>query len=149
MRPLQPVQRVPPNSSTLRKCLDIVGAAPHSGAGVSVYDCHGHQNQQWLTPFWTRYGFTQVYAWDGRCLDTHNKGLDDRTRVVVATCDGSRTQQWSMSLGADESVTLSVFGTPLCLEVYKSRNRNGNAVEVSYCTGLEDQTFRWQDWAQP
>lgn len=129
-------------------CVDVVGAQPHSGAGLHLWDCHGHANQQW------RIGepgssSSTILSWDGRCLDSHDKGTANRTRAVVSDCDGSRSQQWQFWYAPNGAVTLRQVSSRMCLEVYKSRRANGTAIEISDCTAFDDQRFMWLDGAAP
>lgn len=135
------------------RCVDIVGAATHSGAGLSLYNCHDDLNQQWR---WTTLGeepslqLAEITSWDGRCMDTHKKGTADRTRVVVSTCDRhSFSQWWHFHEWPDGTFQIKSVHADKCLEVYKSRNTNGNAIEISTCTGGEDQRFRIHILDQP
>lgn len=77
------------NDGTIRskdfQCLDAAGDGK-----VGVYSCHGGDNQQWRAK-----DGTLVNSAAGKCLDTEASGTSDNTRLVVRTCAGTTTQQWT------------------------------------------------------
>jgi hypothetical protein len=71
----------------------------------------------------------------GKCLATRDNGTTDGTPVVIATCDGSTAQRWTVAAGN----TLRINGK--CLDVTGRGTADGALVELWTCNGGTNQQW--------
>lgn len=116
-------------SSASGRCLDANGR--NNGDLVSIWDCHGGENQQWLLSpeghLLNNFG----------CLDAQDHGTTPGTPVRNWECNGGRNQQWKIN--SDGSVT--GVESDLCLGVTGGSTVNGATVELQTCNGSSTQKW--------
>ena len=115
------------------RCLDVVGGAATSGAGVQLYDCNGQAGQQWDV---TSAGELRVFN-DSMCLDAYQKGTTAGTKVDIYACNGGSNQKWNVN--ADGTITGVQSG--LCLDATSHATANGTPIELWTCNGGSNQKW--------
>ncbi|HEV2782329.1 MAG TPA: ricin-type beta-trefoil lectin domain protein [Actinophytocola sp.] len=75
------------------KCLDVLNQATTPGSAVSIWDCNGGNNQKWTL----NANGTIVGLQSNLCLAPSGGGTANNTPMVIATCTGATSQQWSRS----------------------------------------------------
>ncbi len=77
--------------STDGLCLDVDYAVIKDGSTVSLYPCHGGNNQKWT---FTDSGEIKTNLNQNFCLDSTSLG--DDSRVVMNSCNGEDNQKWNI-----------------------------------------------------
>lgn len=130
--PNPPPRRAPVEPSG--QITGIFGDCLDAGAGVvELRRCDGGADQRWTV------GFDGTLRALGGCIQAEGGGTAKGTRVVLAGCNGSDTQQWFE--GASGSVRNGRSGT--CMDGPNNRD-NPVTVEIWHCTGGE-----YQRWSLP
>ena len=111
------------------RCLDVPNGA--SGVQVQLYDCSGNANQE-ITP--TAAGELRV---SGSCLAANGDGTTAGTKLILWTCNGRSSQQWSFRLNG--SIVNRSNG--LVIDVTGAATANGSPVELWTGLGSTNQTW--------
>jgi hypothetical protein len=110
------------------KCLD------GNGTKVQIWTCNGGSTQIWtVAKDWT----VHIH---GQCLTETE--TTNRSRVVLAACNGSKAQQWELQpepLYGHPALTNAASGK--CLDDTAQSTVNGTAQEIWSCTGGSNQTW--------
>lgn len=119
------------------RCLDVSGASRESGAEVTIYDCHGGENQRWTVPPTGTAGEVRVYG--TLCLDVWGGVGADGDRVSIYPCHGGANQQWTPTPAGE---LRGLNGS--CLDVWGAATANGAPVGLYRCHGGANQRWRAQ-----
>nr|WP_269665004.1 ricin-type beta-trefoil lectin domain protein [Streptacidiphilus jeojiense] len=111
------------------RCLDVPNGA--LGVQVQIYDCSGNANQE-ITP--TAAGELRV---SGSCLAANGDGTTAGTKVILWTCNGKTSQQWSTTLNG--SIVNRSNG--LAIDVTGAATANGSPVELWTPLGSTNQIW--------
>jgi hypothetical protein len=120
------------DTTTLAKLTDSTYATGQIGFGVVGYQTDQFDNLT-VTPG-TRTGPIRSGI-AGKCLAAQNNGSASGTPVVLATCDGSAAQNWTVAAGN----TLRLNGS--CLDVTGKGTADGVLVELWTCNGGTNQQW--------
>jgi len=74
------------------RCIDVYGYAITDESTVDPYYCQWNANQEWVRQ--TDGSLLSPYS--GKCLSTAGKSSADGAQIVIATCDGSAAQRWTV-----------------------------------------------------
>src|SRR5207253_4627647 len=80
--------------------------------------------------------YTNVYGFDGKCLDDYQDGAANGTKVELNTCNTSNAQKWTYN--ANGTIT-NVNGR--CLSVGGASTLNGAPVHIFACDGGPGQQW--------
>jgi len=116
-------------------CVDDPGGHTASGTRVQIWSCWGGANQRWTV---AQDGTLRTA---GVCLA--ESGADNSAAVVLATCDGSSSQQWQVGTNAE----LVNAASGECLDDTGAQTANGTLLDIWPCTGLVNQ--HWTPAAAP
>jgi hypothetical protein len=117
------------------KCLD------GNGTKVQIWSCNSDGNQIWtVAQDWT----VRIH---GQCLT--ETGTTNRSRVVLAACNGSKAQQWTLLHNTGYNPGSSAYAYPAlinvasgkCLDDTGQSTVNGTAQEVWSCNTGKNQTW--------
>jgi len=75
------------------RCIDVYGFATADESTVDPYSCPWNANQEWVR----QADGSLLSPYSGKCLSTSGKGSADGTQIVIATCDGSTAQRWTVA----------------------------------------------------
>ncbi len=123
------------------QCMDVLGDdTGGNGSPVDLWGCQPYaQDQHWAM---TASGALSTL---GECLDTAGGGTTAGTPVVIANCDGSKTQVWiwqTVSEGTQNYVVLMNLGAGLlCLTDPGDNTANGTQLQLGDCSTSPSQTF--------
>jgi hypothetical protein len=111
------------------RCLDVPNG--QTGVQVQIWDCAGNANQL-ITA--TAAGELRV---SGDCLAAAGNGTVPGTRIILWTCNGTTSQQWSFRLDG----TIVNRSNGLVIDVAGWATANGSPVQL--WTGLGNATQQW------
>lgn len=111
------------------RCVDVIGAAISPGSPVQLYDCLGDAQQQWL------HVNHELQVYGGDCLQA--SGTTNGTPVVIAACDNSPAQQWSVNSDG----TIRSLPSGLCLDAVDRGTANGTRLQIWTCLGGSNQAW--------
>ncbi len=122
------------------KCLDIQGEDTTDGTPVSIYRCHGGENQTWrldLTSVPQR-----VVGIGGKCLIPDFDHPSGVVRTVIGAC-GSPDDLWQLvTTGHARPSALIHAETGLCLDVEAAVPDDGTPTRLFECHGGANQVWR-------
>jgi uncharacterized protein YkwD len=116
-----------------QRCLDVPGMSTTNGTQLTLWNCNGGSNQQWLYNSTTK----QLQVYGNKCLDGDHHGTVNGTRAVIWDCTGGTNQQWDLGSAG----TLVGVESGLCLDAAAAGVANGTAVQLWSCNGGDNQ--RW------
>ncbi|MFF4903191.1 ricin-type beta-trefoil lectin domain protein [Streptomyces sp. NPDC001068] len=117
------------------KCADLAGSGSTTAAGTQVQlnTCGTGASQKWTV---AADGTVSVL---GRCMALKGGAVTDGTKVVLADCNASATeQQWTWA--ADRGLVSRKSGT--CLDATGPSSANGTPLQIWACAVSDNQ--RWQ-----
>ncbi|MFB7502771.1 ricin-type beta-trefoil lectin domain protein [Streptomyces broussonetiae] len=117
------------------KCADLAGSGSTSAAGTQVQlnTCGTGASQKWAVATDGTVGVL------GMCMALKDGATANGTRVVLASCDGSSTdQQWTWA--ANRGLVSKKSGT--CLDATGPSSANGTPLQIWACAVSDNQ--RWQ-----
>lgn len=74
------------------RCVDVYGFATTDGATVFPWHCNFLDNQEWTKGS----NGSLVSPYSAKCLSPLNGSAADGTQIVIATCNGSTAQRWTV-----------------------------------------------------
>ncbi len=120
-------------STTLATVTDSSYATGQVGFGLVGYQTDQFDNLS-VSPVASRTG-PIASGLAGKCLATQNNGTADGTPVVIATCDGTAAQRWTIAAGN----AIQIGGK--CLDVTGRGTTDGVLVELWTCNGGTNQQW--------
>ena len=118
-------------------CLDVWGESKETGAKVTIWECHGGDNQQWKLN--NKRSLVNVNS--GKCLNVWGASTKAGTEVKQYPCDGGANSTWKQVDG-----TLRPDHAPnMCLEA----NDVAGKLVLNNCTGGANQRFEISTFAPP
>jgi hypothetical protein len=111
------------------RCLDVPNG--QTGVQVQIYDCSGNANQ---TITQTTAGELRV---SGKCLAANADGTTAGTKLILWSCNGKTSQQWSFRVDG----TIVNRSNGLVIDVTSWGTANGSKVQL--WTGLGNATQQW------
>jgi hypothetical protein len=81
------------------QCLDAKGNGTSNGTVVTIYPCHGRDNQRWTV----NTDGTIRGVQSGRCLDVHGQATAPGSIVELYDCHGGSNQRWQIGGGGNPS----------------------------------------------
>jgi Ricin-type beta-trefoil lectin domain len=113
----------------------------YNGAPVALETCNGSENQNWAY-----LNGTLFYGDTSYCLDVFAANKTPRTRVDVATCNGTVAQIW-WPWGYTVKIQRSVPSpNGLCLDDYADLDVSGGRVDSGTCNGTNAQIWQFNDY---
>ena len=79
-----------------------------------------------------------ITGYQGMCVDDRSGGTTNSNPVLVASCDNSADQTWSVASGN----TLQIFG--MCLDVNGAGTSDGTTIDLYTCNGTGAQVWEPQ-----
>jgi hypothetical protein len=79
-----------------------------------------------------------ITGYQGMCVDDRSGGTQNSNPVLIATCDSSADQTWSLASGD----TLQAFG--MCLDINGGATADATTVDLYTCNGTGAQTWEPQ-----
>lgn len=119
-----------PSSGTAAMCVDDPGDSSAPGTVIAFSTCTDGNGQNWTIEA------GKTIRINGQCLDTSSQG--GKLVVVLATCDGSPTQQWAQGTG---NTLTNGGGSGLCLDDPGAKLTNGTTLVVDTCNGAASQVW--------
>ncbi len=144
-----PVRRPTPRTNTPRntvrnnnrmlvgignKCLDVSGGSRRNGTNVTLWDCHGGENQRW-----TYTSKNELRIFGNKCLDVDASRNADGSRLQIWDCTGGPNQKWRYMKNGE----FRGWGRNKCLDVKASGTSNGTEVLLWNCQGKSNQKWRF------
>ncbi len=116
-------------------CIDV----PHSGNGalLTMFDCHGRENQRWT---YNSHDKTIRVKQTGKCLDVPNNNAVAGKRLQVWDCNGGNAQKWIYN--ANDRTIRYAANTALCLDVHYAHAHNGAEIKLMGC-GSKNAAQAW------
>lgn len=74
------------------RCVDVYAFAQDSGSQVLTYTCNWAHNQQWVK----QADGSLKSPYSNKCLSSAGDSSADGTPIVIATCNGSAAQRWTV-----------------------------------------------------
>ena len=126
------------------RCLDVPGASRNNGVPITIWDCHGGENQQWTidtsVPNSTGYYPIKVYG-GTKCLDIANGAYaTNGARIQLWDCHGGANQLWRYNHAGPG--TLRSYSGDKCLDVINGATGNGSELQIWPCI-LSENNQRW------
>ena len=114
-------------------CLDDPGRKTTDGTQLIIYTCHNGTNQR-LT---ASSGTLRIL---GKCVTAAGTGTG--SAVVLATCSGAQSQQWTLNTDGTVSSTQSNSAqSQLCMAPKDAATKNLTGVVLNTCTAANEQLW--------
>jgi hypothetical protein len=117
----------------LGKCVDVPNWNVTNGTKVSLYNCNGGSNQDWV---FRSDGTIRPMFNSKKCLDLYNGQATDGTAIQIYDCNGGTNQQWT--LGTDG--TIKGKGS-MCVDDPNGNTADGTNLLYYHCNGGTNQAF--------
>lgn len=117
------------------KCLDVSGGSRRNGTNVTLWDCHGGENQRW-----TYTSKNELRIFGNKCLDVDASRNANGSRLQIWDCTGGSNQKWRYMKNGE----FRGWGRNKCLDVKSSETSNGTQVLLWNCQGQSNQRWRFQ-----
>ena len=116
------------------KCVDVLGADRSAGAPVTIWPCHGAENQRWTLP--PEGGAGEVRVYGDMCLDAYGGAGNDFDAIVVWPCHGGANQQWALTEAGELK-----GANGKCVDVLGARTEDLTPLVLYSCHGGINQRY--------
>jgi Ricin-type beta-trefoil lectin domain len=115
------------------RCIDVTNGQSVSGSRLQIWDCSGANWQQWS--FYSDGTIRSL----GKCMAVAGNSTTDGARIVLATCDGSASQKFTLNGNYD----LVNQVANKCVDVTNQQTANGTPLQLWDCSGTSNQ--KWHE----
>lgn len=112
------------------KCIDLRGGQATDGAGIQIWDCNGHTNQNFM---WCADGRIVSAINDGMCLDVPGGDASKPHDLQLWQCSGGAGQYWAYD-AANSAIHPAAERDKMCIDVSGGSDTNGAHVNIYYCS---------------
>jgi hypothetical protein len=113
------------------RCIDVTNDDHTPGTRLQIWDC---SNASWQN--WTFYSDGTIRS-VGLCMAVAGGSTGDGAAIVVATCDGSPAEHFTLN-GAHDLVNLQA---DKCVDVTNKLTRDGTPLQLWSCAGSPNQKW--------
>ena len=115
------------------KCLDAKGETTDRGGAVTIYPCHGRDNQRWTYNASTR----EIKGIGGNCIDAEGDHNDNGTRIIMWTCNGGTNQKWTFESNGEIKGSRGK-----CIDVARFDSSDSAYTHLWDCKATSNQIWR-------
>ncbi|MFB7504399.1 MULTISPECIES: RICIN domain-containing protein [Streptomyces] len=113
------------------RCIDIPNGNVSSGAQLQIWDCSGAGWQKWSFPS------DGTIRSEGACMQLAGGSTDDGTAIVMAQCDGTAAQRFTLNSSND----LVSLDANKCVDVTDKATDDGSLLQLWDCAGTKNQKW--------
>lgn len=114
------------------KCLDAAGESSENGTHLILWECTGHENQNW---YFNEKG--ELRGINNKCVDAEGNSSKNGTQLVLWDCNGGSNQQWNFSSDGQ----IQGMGNK-CFDMTGNVSDNGTKITLWKCHGKGNQHWR-------
>ena len=118
-------------------CMDAADNKKADGTRVSMFTCHGQENQRWTVATSTEAG-TAIIGTGGFCLDVRSASTSAGAPVQLYQCHFKGNQRFV--IGRDNTIKEQSSGK--CLQA--AADKNGAPIVLAPCTGAVTEKWRFE-----
>ena len=119
------------------RCMEVPGVSHVNLTQLTIWDCHGGENQLWKSAPVGTAGEIRVYG--DKCLDGFGAegGGTNGDRIIIYDCHGGANQQWTRTSAAE----IRNFNGSKCVELLNKATGNATELVLWNCDGSASQKW--------